>query len=95
MTRDIAIKCPVCLGKCKDEHGVDCKPCAGMGILWGKETDDVTPAPLFVPQPYPVPCPQPFQPWPYGPIWQVIPQHLPSYTVAPVETTCASTLTLS
>jgi len=69
MTRDIAIKCPVCLGKCKDEHGAECKPCGGKGILWGKETDDTMAAPVFVPMPYPQPYPQPFVP-PILPWWQ-------------------------
>ncbi|HJW74828.1 MAG TPA: hypothetical protein VJ787_04050 [Thermoleophilia bacterium] len=65
MTRDIAIKCPVCLGKCKDEHGQDCKPCGGKGILWGKETDDAPASPVFVPQPYPYPAPWPCPPVPW------------------------------
>ncbi len=69
MTRDIAIKCPVCLGKCKDDHGAECKPCAGKGILWGKETDEAH-IPML-PFWYPVYPPAPLQPtWvPGGITW--------------------------
>lgn len=65
MTRDIAIKCPICNGKCKSDDGQECKPCGGKGILWGKETDDqVTwPAPLAPMWPQPSPY------WPTYPWW--------------------------
>lgn len=69
MTRDIAIACPICHGKCKSEDGQECKPCGGKGILWGKETDDVTVPPIFVPVPYPSPYPNPYPNPCIPPIW--------------------------
>jgi hypothetical protein len=82
MTRDIAIKCPVCCGSCKSDDGQECKPCGGKGILWGKETDDACMLPAIVTIPYPVPQPAPLPsplPWWQGPIW-----YGGSTTVAPL-----------
>lgn len=64
MTRDIVLKCPVCLGRCKDDHGIECKPCGGKGVLWGKETDGLAPWYPMIPFWYPV-----YPSMPVGPTW--------------------------
>jgi len=64
ITRDVAVKCPVCEGKGKAGKRQACKSCDGRGFLWGKEVTSGEPIfPVMIPIVQPTQTPL-FEPWP-------------------------------
>ena len=65
ITRDIAVKCPVCEGSCKSKLRKKCASCEGRGYIMGKEVISSEPevGPVYVPTMFPSIEYPPNYPW--------------------------------